>query len=105
MAKKLNIGGYDRIRPDGFESRGGVPPYYTGHTPPPPRRGIVGGRLASKRVSTSQLVNFLDFDVTLERNACFLRFEGSDLVAKTPRGKIIVLVFFSILEHLVHPSR
>ena len=94
MVIKSNSGDYEKDRPDDTKARGGVPPYYTGHTPPPPRRGIAGGRLASKRVSTSQLVNFLDFDVTLERNACFLRFEGYDLVAKTPRGKIIVLGFF-----------
>ena len=70
-----------------------VPPYCTGHTPPPPRRAVVGPRLALKRASKTQLVDFLDFDVTLERNACFLNFEGSDLVAKTPRGKIIILGF------------
>jgi hypothetical protein len=83
-----------------------VPPYCTGHNPPPPRRAVVGARLALKRVSRNRFVNFTDFDVTLERNACFLRFEGSDLVAKNPRGKIVFLgELFSILEHLVHPCR
>ena len=48
------------------EPRGGVPPYCTGHTPTPPRRLIPGAPFALRKVSASQVGNFLDFDVTLE---------------------------------------
>ena len=43
-----------------------VPPYCTGHTPTPPRRLTVGAPFALRKVSASQVGNFLDFDVTLE---------------------------------------
>ena len=45
----------------------------------------------------NRLVNLLDFEVTLEQNACFLSFEWSDFVAKTPfppEGKLSFWAFF-----------
>ena len=66
MAKKSDIGGYGCVRHHRFGAQGGVPPYCTGHTPTPPRRLTVGAPFALRKVSASQVGNFLDFDVTLE---------------------------------------
>ena len=65
MALRSHIGDHDTENNVDFRVRGGVPPYCTGHTPTPPRRLTVGAPFALRKVSASQVGNFLDFDVTL----------------------------------------
>ena len=66
MALRWHLGAHEGDNHVDSRAPGGVPPYCTGHTPTPPRRLTPGAPIALRKVSASQVGNFLDFDVTLE---------------------------------------